>query len=77
MQEGDQSWCYVDGQRGLERRALKLGLSSQSLVQVLEGLSCEERVVLNPMAIVDAPTRTETEPAAGPPLAVAQPPAGR
>jgi len=75
VQEEDQTFCYVQAGKGLERRNLKLGLASQSLVEVLEGLHADERVVLNPMSIAhELPAASMPSAAAGgPPLADAQP----
>jgi RND family efflux transporter MFP subunit len=62
MQEEDKTWCYVDGRHGLERRELKLGASSDSMVQIVEGLDAGERIVLNPTTVTVAePEESEAD----------------
>jgi RND family efflux transporter MFP subunit len=53
VQISGESWCYVEADRGVERRMLTLGLTNDKFVEVREGLEEGDRVVLNPMAIVD------------------------
>lgn len=48
-----ESWCYVHSEEGVERRLIKLGRTNDKFVQVLEGLSVGDRVILNPDAIFD------------------------
>jgi len=57
-----ETWCYVDEQGKPIRRSLKLGRSNDKFVEIVEGLNAGERVVLNPMAILDETQRSETEP---------------
>jgi HlyD family secretion protein len=45
--------CYVEGPGGVERRPVVLGRTNDKFVEILSGLSEGDRVVLNPMAIVD------------------------
>jgi len=54
------TWCYVDNDGTVERRTIKLGLSNDKFVEIQEGLQEGERVVLNPMAIIDE-TEEETD----------------
>lgn len=61
VQEEDQTWCYVGGSTGLERRPLKLGLSNESHVQVLEGVNENDRVVLNPAGVTVAGEKNQSE----------------
>ena len=49
----NDSWCYVHSDEGVERRLIKLGRSNDKFVQVLEGLSVGDRVILNTDAIFD------------------------
>ena len=48
------SWCYVSTPRGVQRRDIVLGRSNDRFVQVADGLSEGDRVVLNPETILDA-----------------------
>lgn len=56
-----ETWCYVDREGIPERRLLKLGRTNDKFVQILEGLDEGDRVVLNPMAILDESEQQETE----------------
>lgn len=47
------TWCYVHSDEGVERRLIKLGRSNDKFVQVLEGLSVGDRVILNTDAIFE------------------------
>lgn len=63
MQVGAESWCYVeDGSSGPERRKLSLGLTNHKFIEVRQGLAEGERVVLNPMAIVDDAEQSKAPP---------------
>lgn len=53
VQRNRDNWCYVQSSRGVERRPLKLGRSNDKFVQVQEGLAGGDRIVLNPMAILE------------------------
>jgi len=53
VQIEDESWCYVGKGRSVERRLLTLGRTNDKFVEIREGLAEGDRVVLNPMAIVD------------------------
>ncbi len=54
IQEGKETACYVD-QNGMPRKQpIKLGRTNDKLVQVTDGIAAGQRVVLNPMAIIDA-----------------------
>ncbi|MCY2965870.1 MAG: efflux RND transporter periplasmic adaptor subunit [Planctomycetota bacterium] len=63
MQEEDETWCYIAGPDGVERRNLKLGISNSAMVQVMEGVEADDRVVLNPQAITAQPTEPSGPPA--------------
>lgn len=54
VQVEDETWCYVDGPHGVERHDIALGRTNDKFVQVVSGLSEGDRVVLNPMTIVDS-----------------------
>jgi hypothetical protein len=60
VQVGKETACYVAGPAEPERCLVKLGRTNDKLVQIVEGVSPGQRVVLNPMAISD-----ETEKPAG------------
>ncbi|MGF1581293.1 MAG: efflux RND transporter periplasmic adaptor subunit [Gemmataceae bacterium] len=53
VQIGSESWCYVDNGDGPERRNVRLGMTNHKFVQIREGIKVGDRVVLNPMAIVE------------------------
>jgi HlyD family secretion protein len=53
VQRNRDNWVYVQTSRGVEKRLLKLGRSNDKFVQIQEGLANGERVVLNPMAILE------------------------
>jgi RND family efflux transporter MFP subunit len=52
-QVGRDNWCYVQSGRNVERRTVKLGRTNDRYVEIIEGLDEGDRVVLNPMAIID------------------------
>jgi RND family efflux transporter MFP subunit len=78
VQRERDNWCYVNASRGVERRKLTLGRSNDKFVHVQEGLQNGERVVLNPMSILEETgeaTESEISPEKGQseiPEAVAQ-----
>ena len=49
-----ENWCYVHSPNGLERRRVTIGKANARFAQVLDGLQEGQRVVLNPMGLVDA-----------------------
>ena len=53
VQRNRDNWCYVQTNRGVEKRLLKLGRSNDKFVQIQEGVANGEHVVLNPMAILE------------------------
>ena len=66
--KGD-TWCYVDGGRSIERRPVTLGRTNDKFVEVRAGLEEGDRVVLNPMAIMDEESddgKTEISPEGDP-----------
>ena len=48
-----ENWCYTDSGQGVERRDIQLGRSNDKFVHIMEGLSAGDRIVLNPMAILE------------------------
>jgi RND family efflux transporter MFP subunit len=69
VQVGKENWCYVGkGSNNAERRTIKLGKTNDKFVQVVDGLAELDRVVLNPMSIMDEAQRADARqiaPAAG------------
>ncbi len=61
MQIGRDNWCYVDTAGKVERRVIRLGQTNDKFVHIKEGLSDGDRVVLNPMSILDEAQRAEPE----------------
>ena len=59
IQVEDKSWCYVDTNRGPERRLVELGRTNDKFVEVQSGLEIGQRVVLNPAAITDHDNKQE------------------
>jgi hypothetical protein len=53
VQREKDNWCYVDTGSGVERRSLDLGRSNDKFVQIQGGLGEGERIVLNPMTILE------------------------
>jgi RND family efflux transporter MFP subunit len=53
VQVAKQTFCFVDVGGTPERRIVKLGRTNDKFVQVIEGLTEGDRVVLNPGAIID------------------------
>lgn len=60
VQRVGDSWCYVEAAGVVERRILKLGRSNDKFVEISDGLLDDDRVVLNPMAIVDEALQSES-----------------
>jgi HlyD family secretion protein len=48
-----ETWCYIDTGRGVERREIELGRTNDKFVHITKGLDPGERLVLNPMAILE------------------------
>ncbi len=61
VQIEDETWVYVKKNGDIERTIVKLGQSNSKFVEVKSGLSEDDRVVLNPMAILDE-TETNKKP---------------
>ena len=56
-----ETWCYVHSDEGVERRLIKLGRSNDKFVEILEGLTAGDRVILNTDAIFDEAEEEDTE----------------
>jgi len=53
VQVAEDNWCYVDAKGKVELRKVTLGKTNEKFVEIREGLKEGERVVLNPMSLVD------------------------
>ena len=54
------NWCYADCRGAPERRPLTLGRTNDKFVEIRKGLAEGDRVVLNPMALVDETAQGES-----------------
>lgn len=54
VQRGEETWCYVSRAGKIERCVVDAGATNDKFVEICSGLQDGERVVLNPMAIVEA-----------------------
>ena len=61
IQEKDENWCYVDGGEGVELRKVTVGKTNDKFVEIREGLAQADRVVLNPMSLMDDSQAVEKE----------------
>jgi RND family efflux transporter MFP subunit len=59
VQVDRDNWCYVNAGRGIERRDIVIGRSNEKFVHVREGLQPGDRVVLNPMDVMDERQRAQ------------------
>jgi len=57
VQVGKDTACYVADKGLAQRRPIKLGRTNDKLVQILDGISPGQRVVLNPMALAEEALR--------------------
>ena len=53
VQIKQDTWCYVEGDGGVEQRMVELGRTNDKFVHVRDGLAEGERVVLNPEVILE------------------------
>ena len=53
VQVAKDNWCYVDADGAVELRMVTVGKTNDKFVEIREGLEEGDRVVLNPMAMVD------------------------
>ena len=54
MQISNKTWVYVQEKGRPTRRAVELGVTNDRFVQIQNGLSLGDQVVLNPTAIADS-----------------------
>src|SRR5262249_21138748 len=52
LRSGREMFCYVKGDKGLEERPVKLGISNGSQAEVVEGLKEGELVLHSPRAVL-------------------------
>lgn len=55
VQTDNTNWCYVAGKNGLARRPISVGATNDMFAEITSGLAPSDRVVMNPMAIIDGP----------------------
>ena len=53
-QTGDESWIYVENSGGVDKVAVTLGKTNEKFIEVTDGLVEGQRVVINPMALLQA-----------------------
>ena len=53
-QIGDESWIYVENSGGVDKVAVTLGKTNEKFIEVTDGLVEGQRVVINPMALLQA-----------------------
>ena len=53
VQIAKDNWCYVDANGSVEIRRVTVGKTNDKFVEIREGLEEGDRVVLNPMALVE------------------------
>ncbi len=53
VQVEKETWCYVESGGRPERRCIKVGKTNDKFVEILDGISAGERIVLNPSAVLD------------------------
>lgn len=54
VQVKKDTWCYVETPQGVLRRDVEVGRSNDKFVEIRSGLEQGDRIVLNPMAILDS-----------------------
>jgi RND family efflux transporter MFP subunit len=60
VQIKDQTWVYVDREGRVLRQDIELGRTNEKFVEITQGLSEGDQIVLNPMAIVDEAALSES-----------------
>ena len=61
VQVEEDTWCYVSGSSGPERRTVELGATNDKFVEVRKGLKEGEQVLLNPPEIFDGSQKSGRE----------------
>ena len=63
VQVGQETWVYLDRSGRPQRQHVRLGATNDKFVEISEGMSEGDRVVLNPSAITDSERATKKGPA--------------
>jgi HlyD family secretion protein len=53
VQRGQDNWCFVEQGQAVERREIALGRTNDKFVEITSGVNEGDRVVLNPLAVMD------------------------
>lgn len=53
VQQDRETWCYIEGDSGVDRREIELGKNNDKFVEIVAGIEVGERVVLNPLTIAN------------------------
>ncbi len=61
VQIKDQNWVYADRNGSIERQDVVLGKTNEKFVEIISGIFEGDRVVLNPMAIIDEAQLSDSE----------------
>jgi RND family efflux transporter MFP subunit len=61
VQRGRTSWCYVNDRGNVTRREIVLGKTNDKFVEIKQGLSEGDVVVLNPLSLLEEEQASEKE----------------
>lgn len=53
-QVGEDNWVYVESDGGVDKRKISLGKTNETFIEIEDGLAEGDRVVVNPMALLQA-----------------------
>ena len=59
FQVGNENWVYVEAAGGTEKKPVTVGKTNEKFIEITDGLQENDRVVLNPMTLVES-TGTST-----------------
>jgi hypothetical protein len=59
FQVGNDNWVYVETAGGTEKKPVTVGKTNEKFIEIVDGLQENDRVVLNPMTLVQS-TETST-----------------
>ncbi len=62
VQVESETWCYLQTDDGVERREIELGRTNDKFVHVTTGLKSGEKIILNPMSIIEESEKREIAP---------------
>ena len=57
-QIGEENWIYVESAGGVDKVRVTLGKTNEKFIEITEGLAEGQRVVINPMALLQAEENT-------------------